>query len=84
MKVICVKPIITTDEGCENYPRPEVGDIDIVTLVRPHPSGSTYYSLQRFNSTIGYDTKHFATLPDLTADEMEEEEKEAIVNLETV
>lgn len=84
MRVICVTPIITSDAGFENHPRPEVGDNDIVTHVRPHPSGDSdvYYSLERFGDRVGFKADHFATLPDATADEMAEVEFEGIVNLE--
>lgn len=84
MDVMCVTPILTTETGCENYPRPEVGDKDTVIRVRPHWSGATYFTLVRFGDSIGFNTKHFATLPDASADEMAEVEKEAIANLETV
>lgn len=43
-----------------------------------------FYKLVEFGSSYGFDSKHFATLPDASADEMAEETKEAIVNLETV
>jgi hypothetical protein len=78
-----VKPFITAQEGMENEPRPEVGDEDVV-LRKHEQARHVYYILERFGEDNGYRSDHFATLPDSTADEMREEEREAIVNLETV
>jgi hypothetical protein len=40
------------------------------------------YELAGYDEWV-YDCRDFATLPDTTADEMQEETKEAIVNIET-
>lgn len=81
MKVICVKPFKSPDHNCENDPEPKVGDIDIVVNSKVK-YGNTFYKLERFSGNA-YRADHFATLPDSTADEMAEESREAIVNLET-
>jgi hypothetical protein len=59
-------------------PRPEVGDIDIVTS-ELELNGDIYYSLQRFDYDLMYLAKLFAVLPDEDGDEIEDTEKEAIV-----
>lgn len=84
MKVICVKPL---GETCcvSGYPapRPEVGDIDLVTQTVSR-IGRVWYKLARFPQNWCYEVENFAILPDISADEMSEVEKEGIVNLETV
>lgn len=82
-KVMCIKPFTDTQQGMENAPRPEVGDEDIVARAEEQYH-HVYYILERFGDDKGYRADHFATLPENTADEMEEVEKESIVNLETV
>lgn len=72
-KVICVKPFTDTQQGMENAPRPEVGDVDVVSNVFKG-YGYTYYILERFAEDNGYRVDHFATIPDATAEEMQEEE----------
>lgn len=42
-----------------------------------------YYQLAGYNPKSGFHSKEFITLPDQSADEMQEQEREAIVNLET-
>jgi hypothetical protein len=81
MQVMLVKPIITTSEGAENRPRPKVGDIDTVIDERKIDN-TLYYLLERFGNELGFIASHFAILPDTSTDEMQEEEKEAIVNLQ--
>lgn len=44
---------------------------------------SPCYELEGYGEWV-YDQRNFATLPDSTADEMEEEQHESIANLETV
>lgn len=84
MKVICVKPLGETCCISGNpAPRPEVGDIDIVT-VRVKRIGRKWYKLERFAQHWCYEVENFAILPDTSADEMSEAEKEGIVNLEIV
>lgn len=78
-----MKPFTTTQLGMENAPRPEVGDKDSVLMIW-EGFGSVYYILERFGRDNAYRTDHFATLPDSSADEMADAEKEAIANLETV
>ncbi len=64
-------------------PKMEVGDVFNV-LDEYNFCGTLFYKLVEFGNGYGFDSRHFATLPDNTADEMAEESKEAIVNLETV
>lgn len=40
------------------------------------------YALEGFDQDDGFDARLFAILPDISADEMQEEVREAIVNLE--
>jgi hypothetical protein len=79
---MCIKQFTDTEQGMENAPRPEVGDEDLVLTIHRRCQ-KVYYILERFGKDKGYRTDHFATLPDSSADEMQEAEKEAIVNLET-
>jgi hypothetical protein len=83
MRVMLVTPITIIADACKNAPRPEVGDIDIVTEVKESPEHYKFYSLERFGKDLFYWSELFAILPDTSADDMAEAEKEAIVNLET-
>jgi hypothetical protein len=74
MRVMLVTPITLVKPDCRNAPRPEVGDIDIVTGEKMSPKMGVFYSLERFGPDIFYWSELFATLPDETADEMQEEE----------
>lgn len=60
----------------------EVGDVFNILDTYSY-CGVSFYKLVEFGSDYGFDTRHFAALPDTTADEMAEEIREAIVNLET-
>jgi hypothetical protein len=57
---------------------PEVGDEFHVTEFHRH-NGKVFYVLTIAGRTGGFDAANFATLPGLTADEMAELEKEAII-----
>jgi hypothetical protein len=62
--------------------KPEIGDRCTVTEV----SGKgklKYYTLSEFPTYQEYDSRAFATLPDTSADEMQEQGHEAIINIET-
>lgn len=72
MRVLCVKPFDVNE--AKGKPMPEVGDEDVVTE-EAEIWGALYYGLVRFPSDLVYSAEHFATLPDQTADEMEEEEQ---------
>lgn len=85
MKVRCISPIKNPERGKENEPRPQVGDVCIVTASRYLPCyDATYYQLAGYPKVNGYQSTHFAIIPDTSADEMNEEARESIVNLETV
>lgn len=75
-----IKPSLDSDMP---PPKMEVGDVFNVLDAYSY-CGVSFYKLVEFGFDYGFDTKHFAVLPDQTADEMAEVEKEAIVNLETV
>lgn len=79
-KVICVMAITRIRKGLETIPRPEVGDIDTVreTFVKPS-TGSTYYSLERFDPEFVYHAECFAILPDQSAEDMREQNHESII-----
>lgn len=84
MKVICLKKHKVNELG-EDLPSPEVGDIDTVTdKYQSKQSRDFFYHLERFGERYGYLADYFAILPDQSADEMQEQEREGIVNLEIV
>jgi hypothetical protein len=86
MKVICIKPFSNgwINEECKSAPRPEVGDIcEVVRVVDDKDAnGYQYYVLNEFKG-YRYRTDLFATLPEASADEMQEAQRESIVNIET-
>jgi hypothetical protein len=85
MRVLCINENWISSAGLEGKPRPSVGDIDVVfNHEYDEHIGKVFYQLERFGSERWYRCDMFAALPDSTADDMQEEEKEAIVNLETV
>lgn len=49
-----------------------------------HANGRVYYFLEEFGNDYGWRTTFFATLPDDTAEELADTDREAIANLETV
>ena len=65
-------------EGDENFPLPAVMDIDTVTVIE-EGKGYTWYELERFGREFLYRADHFSILPEKDADEIADEEKEAIV-----
>lgn len=79
-KVICV-------DTCRNPPpfmapyNVEIGDEYTITGEFKRNDG-VYYELAERPSFCEYNSELFATLPDKSADEMREEEREAIINLE--
>jgi hypothetical protein len=70
-------------DGINKTPPIEVGKI-YNAIDEHHYSGRVYYILAEYSDEYKWRSTAFATLPDSTADDMQEEEKEAIVNLETV
>jgi hypothetical protein len=80
-KVMLVKPFTDVKPEYKNAPRPEIGDIDEVTDEIEN-KGDTYYRLARFGIDYAYQSKLFAIVPEPSADDMQEETKEAIVNLQ--
>jgi hypothetical protein len=80
MRVKCISDNWKPSHSAAVLPSPAIGDIDIV-IKEERFFGEIYYDLERFPETL-FHCEMFATLPDTTADEMQEEEK-AIVNLET-
>jgi hypothetical protein len=83
MNVICVQQLFSHPSNTYNPPMPEVGS-EYVVIDEVRHGGFDLYVLAGFPSDCGYVKSGFATLPDSTADEMAEESREAIVNLETV
>lgn len=71
MRVICIHPIIKPAKGKEQAPRPEVVDIDIVTL-EFEQDGYHYYLLERFGDDNGFRVDRFAILPDQPEEVIEE------------
>ncbi len=85
MRVICISDKWICALGKWKAARPAIGDIDLVIEEeKDKDTGMLYYRLERFGNESWFGACMFATLPDATADDMQEEEKEAIVNLETV
>lgn len=73
MKVICVQKLFSHPANTYNPPMPVVGsEYEVINEV--HENGFDLYVLGGFPSDCGYVRSGFATLPNSTADEMEEEE----------
>lgn len=77
-RVMCISPIDRPTESAKDRPRPQVGDEDIATG-EVSMYGAVYYTLLRFGKGDGYNTECFATLPEQSAEEMQEENHEAII-----
>lgn len=82
MKVVCVEKCTEYVGKMPYWYNPEVGD-ELTVLDIEEPLGRTFYDLDGYPEFL-YDSKFFAILPDTSADDMQEAEHEAIVNLETV
>ncbi len=85
-QVMCVNVPADWPEFCKlkNRTHPDVGDICTVVSIEPHfyyPEITMYMLAEHGNQTL-YCSQHFAILPSRSADEMHEEQKEAIINLE--
>lgn len=90
LKVICINH---ARFGRDTFPYgpddPQIGDectvLNMCIGYCKDGSEAPCYELEGYGGDeYVYDQRNFATLPDTTADEMQEAEKEAIVNLETV
>jgi hypothetical protein len=62
--------------------KPAIGDLCTVVEVATKLHG-TFYTLAEFPDYMEYNAQGFAILPEPDADEMREEVREAIVNIET-
>jgi hypothetical protein len=86
MKVMCVAIIV---QGYtpphmvgKKFTPPQVGDI--CTVIETRRSGNLlFYTLAEHDFFNEFDSRAFATLPGLTAEEMSEETRESIINIET-
>lgn len=78
MKVICVKDFHHSEHICTAINTPEIGDEDVV-IYSFEDSGIIWHTLVRFGDDIAFRAEYFATLPSLTAEEMNEREREAIL-----
>lgn len=83
MKVMCLyQATEIIRHGLNDRGQVFVGNIYTVLEVREY-NGEDYYALEEVKGILFF-SEMFAILPDNSADEMAEEEKEAIANLETV
>ena len=83
MNVMCIDENWQPSHGCENAARPICGNT--YTVLEAKTIGwLDVYVLNELGDEYAYKQSHFATLPDSTADEMQEAQHEAIVNLENV
>lgn len=82
MTVVCINDNWVPDPDATGKPCPNIGDNDMVTDTI-EKVGRAFYILERFGDKRGFLTSHFVDLPDATADEMQDETREAIANLET-
>lgn len=78
MRVMCVNDNWHPHPDVKNNPTPKVPEISEVVKEFNYTDG-VYYILQGFHPHQGFKSTHFATLPEQTADEMNEVEKEAII-----
>ena len=88
LRVMCVNHDLFGDAVMPYGPTdPQIGDeCEVVKEAIGYDNNdkpTPCFDLKGF-SRYYYDQRNFATLPDSTADEMQEADQEAIVNLETV
>jgi hypothetical protein len=77
MRVMLILPFTDVNPEFKHAPRPEIGDVDeVMREMRHDETGDLYYHLARFGRFYAYQANLFATLPDITADEMEEKKLE--------
>jgi hypothetical protein len=82
MRVKCINDKWKADVGCEEAPRP-VFNQDYTVSEHKIIGALWVFVLVELGDEYAYDARFFAILPDTSADDMAEAEKEAIVNLET-
>jgi hypothetical protein len=80
MRVICVMSFdkIKSHPSYDGEPLPQVGSEYLIVDTYRGSLGLTYI-LAGFPDDCSYEAKAFATLPEATADEMQEAEREAIL-----
>ncbi len=87
MRVMCISHERFGDDLPYGPNDPQIGDECVVirSCIGYDEKGKGFpsYELKGYVPYL-YDQRNFAILPDETADEMQEESREAIVNLETV
>lgn len=85
MKLICIKDFEEELKAVEEKGKPSPFFMEEVTSLQSKlHNGDLYYQLDgRFDRRSGFRADYFAILPDKSADEMSQEVKEAIVNIET-
>lgn len=87
MKIMCVAKLtmVKKDRKMLNgkvYTCPEIGDE--CTVIESNKRGELIYlTLAEHDYQFEYDSRAFATLPTADAEEIDQQEKEAIVNIET-
>lgn len=85
MKVLCINVPEEWKRLCPRWgiEHPDVGDECLVLKVHKNPGfGNDLFILKGYEPNVGYASTNFATLPDRDADKMQEESREAIVNIE--
>lgn len=86
MQVMCINDSEFNKNRSVNVPVLKVGDI--VTVIAAYidtwDNNDPVYAFIEYGCNHIFSQRYFAILPEPSADEMQEEEKEAIVNLETV
>jgi hypothetical protein len=87
MRVMCISHEVFDDSLPMGPDDPQIGDecevVCVCVGIGDRGIEKPCYELEGYNSEWVYDQRNFATLPDTTADEMQEETKEGIANLET-
>lgn len=78
MRVICINEDWRPSDDVKDLDHPYTGgEYDVVEEGVFH--GVAYFTLAGFQPNHGFAQINFATLPDQTADQMQEQEKEAIL-----
>lgn len=82
MKAICIKKCIGYDGIKPFHASPEKGEI-VEVIKTTERENSVWYGLYEYPGFL-YSAYNFVILPEPSTDDMQEVEKEAILNLETV
>jgi hypothetical protein len=77
MRVVCISDKWEAAPEAAHEPKPEIGDFDTVVKELKHDLYGLFYELERFPD-VYYGADMFATLPDATAEDMQEEETATI------